>query len=160
PSFPAGDHGETAKAAMGQRVGPVASLGNRHQQGVATRRRYRRVVSRHMDDALRGGLQRARPRDGDIDGTVQLLADGTACVLIRIGLYRCIADLAQLQLDVGLSVTRSTWRSTSSRSPPKASMPFACRWLRNAALMSASISAAGTRPIAPAARGFLCSTAW
>jgi hypothetical protein len=53
-----------------------------------------------MDDALGGGLRRARPRDGDIDGTVQLLADGTACVLIRIGLYRCIADLAQLQLDV------------------------------------------------------------
>src|SRR5215211_345606 len=64
------------------------------------RRGYRRVVSRHMDDALHGSLHRAGPRDRDVDSTVQLLGDGTACVLVRIGLYRCIADLAQLQLDV------------------------------------------------------------
>jgi hypothetical protein len=50
-----------------------------------------------MDDALRASLHRPGPRDGDV---ARLLGDGTACVLIRIGLYRCIADLAQLQLDV------------------------------------------------------------
>jgi hypothetical protein len=37
-------NGEAANPAMGQLVDPVASLGNRHQHGVATRRRHRRVV--------------------------------------------------------------------------------------------------------------------
>jgi hypothetical protein len=51
-------------------------------------------------------------------------------------------------------------RPVRSAGEPKALVPFACRCLRNAALISTSISAAGTRPIAPAARGFLSSTAW
>ena len=53
-----------------------------------------------MDDALHASLHRAGPRDRNIDNTVQLLGGGTACARVRFGLYRYIAALAQLKLDV------------------------------------------------------------
>src|SRR5215216_5232537 len=64
-AFATGDRGEAGGAAVGQIVDPLARLGDRDQEGVAPRRLHGRVVSRHIDDALEGGRDWARPRDGD-----------------------------------------------------------------------------------------------
>ena len=64
-AFAPGKHGEAASPASGQLVDPAASLGNRHQQALATRRRHRRVVRGHMNDAFGSARQGAGPVDGD-----------------------------------------------------------------------------------------------
>ena len=63
--FAPGKHGQAANPAVDQLVDPAASLRNRHQQALATRRCHRRIVRGHMDDAFDSGRQRTRPGNGN-----------------------------------------------------------------------------------------------
>src|SRR5215207_8372503 len=117
-AFATGDRGEAGGAAVGQIVDPLARLGDRDQEGVAPRRLHGRVVSRHMDMPLRAA------GTGLVHGMVTVV---TAGLRFPDGFSRGwsgapISSGASTHwrscslMCFGVSMTRSTWCSISSRS--------------------------------------------
>ena len=146
--------------AIGQLVDPAAGRGNRHQQDVATRRRHRRVVRGHMNDAF-DAAARAGPGDGDRGGVRDLRRWWALLADCRLEQARSSAAVGAR--DGGKTMSRARDGARGARDivgqllPRAAGVEMVAQRHNNEPPQPRS---AGTRPTNPAGWGFPCSTAW